>query len=239
MAGSRLRRLGAESAFRHRGFTLFWWARFLNTFASEAVSVAVGWQVYDLTHNPFDLGLVGLIQFAPSLLLVLVTGAASDRFNRRMIFAVCQGVEAAAVAALLMATVMGTASVKLIFALLFVLGIARAFLNPATQSLLPNLVPPKDLAGAIAISTSAWQFATIVGPVAGGLLYGIAGGAPYLGALVMYLAGAFLILGIPKPPQRTGREPTSLEAPMNTWLTALTRPRTASGVHSWISVSRT
>ena len=72
-----------------------------------------------------------------------------------------------------------------------------------------NLVPAKDLAGAIAISTSAWQFATIVGPVAGGLLYGIAAGAPYAGALILYLAGAVLILGVPPPPQKTGHEPTS------------------------------
>src|SRR6185295_19988923 len=101
----------ARGAFRHRGFALFWWARFLNTFATEAVSVAVGWQVYDLTHNPFDLGLVGLIQFAPALVLVLVTGAASDRFNRRMIFAVCQVVEAGTVAAMLVLTLAGTISV--------------------------------------------------------------------------------------------------------------------------------
>src|SRR5215470_2546512 len=92
-----MRLASASGAFRHRGFALFSWARFLNTFASEAVSVAVGWQVYDLTHNPFDLGLVGLIQFAPAPILVLVTGAASDRFNRRLIFAICQVTEAVAV----------------------------------------------------------------------------------------------------------------------------------------------
>lgn len=200
---------GANSPFRHRGFTFFWWARFLNTFATEAVSVAVGWQVYDLTHNPFDLGLVGLIQFAPSLLLVLVTGAASDRFNRRMIFAIGQVTEAVAVSGLLIITIMGVANVGLIFAFLAVLGVARAFMNPASQSLIPNLVPPQDLAGAIALSASSWQFATIVGPVAGGLLYGIGAGVPYAAALAIYLAGATLVFGVAKPPARTGREPTS------------------------------
>src|SRR3954471_3034178 len=129
----------ARGAFRHRGFTLFWWARFLNTFATEAVSVAVGWQVYDLTHNPFDLGLVGLIQFAPAPILVLVTGAASDRFNRRMIFAVCQVTEGVAVGALLLLTMFHAISIGLIFALLLLFGIARAFMGPASQSLLPNL----------------------------------------------------------------------------------------------------
>jgi MFS family permease len=209
MIRRELKRLGAESAFRHRGFALFWWARFLNTFATEAVSVAVGWQVYDLTHNPFDLGLVGLIQFAPSLILVLVTGAASDRFNRRLIFALCQVAEAVAVGGLLLFTALGSASVGLIFGLLAVLGVARAFANPAAQSLIPNLVPAQDLAGAIALSASSWQFATIVGPVAGGLLYGVGASAPYAAALAIYLMGATLILGIPKPAARTGREPTS------------------------------
>src|SRR4051812_6476141 len=94
----------ARGAFRHRGFALFWIARFLNTFASEAVNVAVGWQVYALTHNAFDLGLVGLIQFAPALVLVLVTGAVSDRYKRRAIFAVCQVVEAAVAAAFVILT---------------------------------------------------------------------------------------------------------------------------------------
>jgi MFS family permease len=209
MAGRLSGLRAARGAFRHRGFALFWVARFLNTFASEAVSVAVGWQVYDLTHNPFDLGLVGLIQFAPAPLLVLVTGAASDRFNRRAIFAICQVVEAATVAALLGLSLAGALSIGLIFALLLLFGIARAFMGPASQSLLPNLVPAEDLASAIAVSTSAWQFATIVGPVAGGLLYGIGAGAPYAAALAMYLAGATLILQVPRPPQRTSREPTS------------------------------
>src|SRR3954468_2690743 len=190
MADRRSGLRAARGAFRHRGFTLFWWARFLNTFATEAVSVAVGWQVYDLTHNPFDLGLVGLIQFAPAPILVLVTGAASDRFNRRLIFAICQVTEAIAVVGLLAATVLGVQSIGVIFALLLLFGIARAFMAPASQSLLPNLVPAEDLASAIAISTSAWQFATIVGPVAGGLLYGIAAGAPYGAALAFYLLGA-------------------------------------------------
>jgi MFS family permease len=199
----------ALGAFRHRGFALFWTARFLNTFATEGVSVAVGWQVYDLTHNPFDLGLVGLIQFAPAPILLLVTGAASDRFNRRLIFAICQVVEGLTVAALLALTAAGAITVGLIFALLLVLGIARAFMGPAQQSLLPNLVPVEDLAGAIAVSTSAWQFASILGPVAGGLLYGVGAGVPYGGALLCYLVAAALILRVPRPQQKSVRRPTS------------------------------
>src|SRR5205085_5503370 len=99
--------------------------------------------------------------------------------------------------------------IGVIFALLLLFGIARAFMAPASQSLLPNLVPAEDLASAIAISTSAWQFATIVGPVAGGLLYGVAAGAPYGAALALYLLRAALILQVPRPSQRTSREATS------------------------------
>ncbi len=73
------------AAFRHRPYLYFWLARFLATFSAQIVSVAVGWQIYDLTRDPFDLGLVGIIQFLPSLLLVLVTGAVADRFGRRLI----------------------------------------------------------------------------------------------------------------------------------------------------------
>ena len=83
----------AWAALRHRGFARLFVARLAAAYATQIVSVAVGWQVYDLTRDPFDLGLVGLVQFAPALFLVLVTGAAADRFNRRLIVAICMGIE--------------------------------------------------------------------------------------------------------------------------------------------------
>ncbi len=198
-----------RGAFRHRGFVLFWIARFFTTFATQIVSVAVGWQVYDLTRNPFDLGLVGLVQFAPALALVLVTGSVSDRYNRRLIVAICQAVEALCAALLLWLTLSGVVSVNVIFALLFVFGVARAFMGPASQSLIPNLVPAEDLASAIALSSSSWQVATIVGPVAGGLLYGVAPEWAYGVAATLFLGAGILILTVPKPPQKTLHEPTS------------------------------
>ena len=143
------------------------------TFAALVVSVSVGWQVYDLTRNPLDLGFVGLVQFTPSLLLVLVTGTASDRFNRRAIISICQAVEGLVAALFLALTAFRVITVGEIFALLVVFGTARAFLNPASQSLLTNLVPTSELANAIAWNSTAWQIATILGPVAGGLLYGV------------------------------------------------------------------
>ncbi|MCR4282624.1 MAG: MFS transporter [Bauldia sp.] len=198
-----------RGAFRQRGFVLFWIARLLTVFSTQVVSVSVGWQVYDLTRNPFDLGLVGLVQFAPALILVLVTGTVSDRFNRRIVVAVCQLVEALCAGALLVLTLSGAVSVHQIFALLFAFGIARAFMNPASQSLIPNLVPTEDLASAIALSASSWQVATILGPVAGGLLYGLAPEAAYGIAAVLFLAAGVFVGMVPRPPQKILSEPTT------------------------------
>jgi MFS family permease len=190
-------------ALRNPGYRLFGIARLLATFSTLVVSVAVGWQVYDLTRNPFDLGLVGLIQFTPALLLVLVTGTISDRYNRRVVIVICQLVEAAVMATLLILTATGSIGIGAIFLLLVLFGIARAFLNPAAQSLIPNLVPSEDLASAIAWSSSSWQVANILGPVAGGLLYGIAPEAAYGVAVVMVAVAGLMVILIPRPPQKT------------------------------------
>ncbi len=200
-----------QFALRHRGFRLYWVARFLVSFATQIVSVAVGWQVYDITRNPFDLGIVGLVQFLPSLLLVLITGAVADRYNRRAIMGLCFALEALVCAGLIVFTWSGHASVMPIFVLLVLLGIARAFMGPATQSLLPNLVPQADLSNAIALNSSSWQFAMITGPVAGGLLYGVSSYAAYGSALTLLLIGTVLTAVIPKPVRRASNQSKSLE----------------------------
>jgi len=199
------------AAFRHSAFSRFWAARFLATFSTQIVSVAVGWQVYDLTRDPFDLGLVGIIQFLPSLLLVLVTGAASDRFGRRLIMGLSTGVEALCALALLLFSFHGLTGVGPIFAVLAVFGVARAFLGPAAASLVANLVPKEDFANAVAWNSSAWQTATIVGPVAGGLLYGLSAEVAYGVATLLMAAATFLAFSIPKPAQHTLGEKPSME----------------------------
>ena len=190
-------------ALRHRPYFIFWAARLCATFSALIVSVAVGWQVYDLTRDPFDLGLVGLVQFLPSLILVLVTGTVSDRFSRRGIVSVCQIVEGIIAGLFLVLTATGTITVAQIFVLLALFGTARAFLNPAAQSLVPNLVPKEDLASAIAFSASSWQAATILGPVAGGLLYGISAETAYATAATLFVVAGVLVIFVPRPPQRT------------------------------------
>ncbi len=190
------------AALRHRGFALYWVAIILIGFALQMQTVAVGWQVYELTRNPFDLGLVGLSQFAPALLLVLVTGPVADKFSRRRIIGVCLGIQALCALGLLAITLGAAEGTLPIFALLALFGAARAFYNPARQAILPNLVPAEDLGGAIALSQTASQVATISGPMVGGLLFGILPALAY-GATALFLMIAMaLMLLIPKPAQR-------------------------------------
>ncbi|WP_192385465.1 MFS transporter [Mesorhizobium silamurunense] len=198
------------AAFRHRPYLSYWTARFLTTFATQIVSVAVGWQIYDLTRNPFDLGIVGIVQFLPSLLLVLITGVVADRFGR-LIMTLASLVEAGCALALLLLTLRGLGGPLPIFVVLAMFGIARAFYGPASSSLVANLVPPQDFANAIAWNSSAWQTATIVGPVAGGLLYGLSAEIAYATAAIMMLAAALLIFTIPKPAQQTATDKPTMQ----------------------------
>lgn len=200
------------AAFRYPGFTAYWGALLCVTFAVQIQTVSVGWQVYDLTRDPFDLGLIGLSQFLPALLLVLVTGAVADRFPRRRIMALCLAVEAACSAGLLLLTLRGLTSPVPVFVLLAVFGTARAFYNPAREALLPNLVPPQVLGNAIASNTTFNKLATIAGPVTGGLLYAV---SPYLAYGVvglLFLVAAGFVARIPKPPLRSAGRAASWES---------------------------
>ncbi|MEJ8570138.1 MFS transporter [Microbaculum marinum] len=199
------------NAFRNRGFLFYWIARTLSGFSTQIISVAVGWQVYDITRDPFDLGLVGLVQFAPALLLVLITGSVSDRFNRRLIMSICLLAEGLCAAAIFALTLSGLVVVWPIFAVLVCFGIARAFFNPAAQSLIANIVPPEDINNAIAWNSSGWQIATITGPVAGGLLYGVLPEAAYATAFLLMVVGSALMLWVPRPAQKTLHEKASWE----------------------------
>ncbi|WP_429931293.1 MFS transporter [Agrobacterium vitis] len=195
------------AAFRHSAYTKFFFARFLAAFAMQIVSVAVGWQMYEVTGNALYLGLIGLVQFLPALLLILVTGTAADRMNRRMIVAVCLGVSAICVALLLFLTVENAFAPVPVLVIMTIFGIERAFMGPAVQSLAPNLVPEKDLANSFAWNASSWQTASILGPVAGGLLYGVGPLSAYIVALGFMAAATLLVLLVPKPAQRTANEP--------------------------------
>src|SRR5690348_17094437 len=143
------------SILRHGPLTRFWLARVATAVAFQMQGVAVGWQLYDLTQNPVDLGLVGLIQFIPVLLLILATGQIVDRYDRRLVLALAQTVEVAGALVLALATLAGVIDVRVIFCTMFVLGAARAFDITASQSMLPGIVPAGMLPRAVAVVASS------------------------------------------------------------------------------------
>ena len=187
----------ADSLIHHRPFVLFWAARVCATVAMQMQAVAVGWQIYDLTNSPLDLGLVGLAQFLPALLLFLFTGHAADRYDRRTVLRICQFVEGCAVAVLAWGTFAGWITRELILATALVIGAARAFEAPALAALLPTIVPPGLFPRAVAGSASANQFATIAGPAAGGLIYAANPVAAYAASSALFIAASILVALIP------------------------------------------
>jgi len=187
----------STNAFAHRPYLLYWLARLFATFAIQIVVVAVGWKVYDLTHDPMALGYVGLAQFLPAFLLVLITGTVADRVSRRLIIVACFAVEGVAAVWLVWLALAGSQAVMPIYVILLVMGVARAFMGPAMQSVVPNLVPKEALATAIGWVSSSWQVAAIAGPVAGGLLYGLSELAAFGTAVVLLVAAVGLMLAMP------------------------------------------
>ncbi len=179
--------LNGFSALRHRNFALYLCARLLGTIAVQMQNVAVGWQVYAITGNALDLGFIGLAQFAPFVALVLVAGQVADHFNRRAIIIVCHGVELLCALILLIFTFGGFQALWPVFAALALFGAARAFRMPTSQAILMNLVPLENFGNAVAISSSGFHVAVIVGPTLGGILY-------LLGPTVVYGASAVLFL---------------------------------------------
>ena len=170
--------------------------------------VAVGWQMYALTHSTFALGMVGLVQFLPLLLLMLLVGHLADRASRKSILAVCQAIESLTVAALGIATLLHHLRPAGIFCGVAFLGAARAFESPSTQALVPTLVDEDLLPQAIAWSSSANQTASILGPGLGGLLYIAGAHVPYLTCTALYLLASALSSTI-----RPWRKPSADTAP--------------------------
>ena len=183
----------SASAFTYPSFQRYWAARLCVTLAIQMQAVAIGWQVYDLTRRPLDLGLVGLAQFLPSLGLALITGHVADRYDRRTVMALCIIVEALCAVLFLTFTLQDGTNMPFLFGVLVLFGTARAFEFPASVALMPNLVPPRLFTNAAAWSSSAWQVATIVGPAIGGLLYAIGPEAVYGCCILMFLLSVFLV----------------------------------------------
>jgi MFS family permease len=179
-----------DSLLHHRSFVLFWTARVSANFAFQMVGVAMGWQMYALTGSALDLGLVGLVQFLPATVLILVAGQLADRYDRRRIAQVSQLVESIAAAALAYGAFTGTTSKELILIAAFFLGMGRAGESPTMQTILPGVVPTALFPRAVAASSAAQQVATITGPAVGGLLYALNPTAVYAICFGMFAAAA-------------------------------------------------
>jgi MFS family permease len=213
MAVAEKLRPSGRVAFSHPNFVLFLIARWFIVFALEMQSVAVGWQVYDITKKALDLGLVGLAQFLPSFLLFLVSGHVTDRVNRRKLlmlcyvgFAVCSGL-------LLFISLHASRAVLPIYGVVVLSGVVRSFNGPVTRAILPQLVPEEHFPNAVAWSSSANQSATILGPSAGGLIYAAfhGPGAVYAGAMITGLAAVVSTLRIKLESKPRPREPVSIK----------------------------
>jgi MFS family permease len=154
-----------------RPFVLFWLTRVASSMAYQMMALLIGWQIYEITNSAFDLGLVGLIQFVPQVALTLLIGHTADRYDRRLIIRVAQGIEAIAALAVAAALITHSLDRYLLFGAVFLIGCGRAFEVPTGSALVPVLVPAPLISRAVAAWTSANQTAVICGPALGGLLY--------------------------------------------------------------------
>lgn len=212
------------AVLRHRNFSFYLAARILGTLAVQMQNVAVGWQVYSMTHNLFYLGMIGLAQFAPFLLLILPAGHAADRYNRRNIVTACLATQLVVGLLLLAFAFSGMTVVWPVFAVLVLFGSARAFMGPATQAMLVNLVPQQDFSKAVALSSSSFHVAVILGPTLGGLLYIHGAGTVYTIAAVLLLAATVLMALTQAPPQVTHREPPTWHSVLEGLRFVMSRP---------------
>src|SRR6201993_943309 len=218
MATSEQRLVSGTAAFQFPGFKLYQIARFCIVLCTEMQSVAVGWQVYEITRRPLDLGLTGLVQFLPGVFLFLLAGHAADRFDRRKLLTLCYAGYALSSALLMIMTLRAESrhyaqTVTPIFAILFLVGVVRSFSMPASRALLPQLVPEEHFQGAVAWNSSIFQFATILGPAMGGVLYAFFRGPAAVYATALS-AGTIAVLTtfrikVQSPPRV--REPFSLK----------------------------
>ena len=206
---------GLRDLLRLGDYMRMWGARLASTAAQQMLMVAVGWQMYELTHSAWDLGLVGLYQFAPALLFTLVAGHAADRMHRGRIIAACL-IGQALVALVLLAATVGWRDAEawlgrdLLLGLSVVLGLARAFQMPAQQALAPHLVPASLLPRATAFNSTGTEVAVIGGPALGGLVFVAGAGAVYGLCLALLLLAALLALRLRYRHVPPAHEPVTL-----------------------------
>jgi MFS family permease len=200
-------------AFTYPDFSLYELARFFMLGGLEMQSVAVGWQVYEITRRPLDLGLAGLAQFLPGILLFLVSGHAVDRFDRRRILIVCYSGFALCSSLLLFEVLYGLRTVYPIYAVLILIGIVRSFNGPVSRALLPQIVPEQHFPNAVAWNSIVFQSATVLGPSIGGVVYALTKGpsAVYTLTILSGLLGIFCTFQIKSQTKPRARQEFSMK----------------------------
>ena len=188
------------AVLRHRTYARYALCRFLTTLSWQMLAVALGWQVYAMTHDPLALGLVGLSEFLPFVCLVLIGGHVADHVERRAVLLVMWSINSVCIAALLWYLAQGATRVWPIYLALAVFGASRAFWWPCTQSLLPNLVPAHEFGSAVGVNSTLFQMAVITGPALGGVLYLLGTSTVFGTCLVMFLLTVLIVPSL-RPPQ--------------------------------------
>jgi MFS family permease len=202
------------AVFGFQNFRLFQIARFCMVLALEMQSVAVGWQIYEITHSALDLGYVGLAQFLPGILLLLVTGQIVDKFDRRAILVLCYCGYVLCSTLLLILALRGHKSVASIYGILVLIGVVRSFNGPVSRAILPQLVPQHHFPSAVAWTSSVYQTATILGPAAGGVVYAAFHGPAFVYAASSAAASvaALATMQIKTTPKTRNREPVNRDS---------------------------
>jgi MFS family permease len=193
-----------RAAFQHRDFRIFQMARLLAILGWLMMTTAIGYQIYSITGQAIDLGYVGLAFFLPNLIFALVSGQVADRYDRRLIILICQAVLFFSSVTLFFISISPHPHVRYIYATLVITGSANAFYGPASQALMPHLVPPIHFPNAVAWSSTIWQMSSMAGPALGGLIYARAGnaGAVYASDAICSVFAFILIFMVRT---RTGR----------------------------------
>ncbi len=199
------------SLFRHAAFTRFWLGDIASVLANQMLVLAVGWQIYDITHSALSLGLVGLAHFGAQLLCTLPAGHAADRYERRQIAALCQWLQCAAALVLAAGHYAGWITSEIIYACVVITGAAQTFQNPALRALLPSLVGEALLPRCIAFHGAAKKAAVIAGPALGGLAYAWDASAAYVASAIGYALAGVLMLCIQATVVRRAHEPATLQ----------------------------
>jgi MFS family permease len=204
-------RVSAITVLKNRDFRLYASNSLLAQLAAEILIVAIGWSIYDITRDPFDLALVALVQFVPNCLLVLVTGAVADRYPRKRILVLCTIAEFVFTLGIFVFTRSDSHAIWPLLLLIAGLAAGRAFGNPAALAMAPTLVERPQIPAAVSTATSAWQLSSIAGPALGGVLYNISPDVAYLTALAMVFVGGVSIFRIRKVEEPHPHEATTVD----------------------------